>query len=311
MFLNRSNSSTPVKPCLISIAVFSLALFPPFRALAEDPQALYDREAPKGEQLLVEELFELEKESAETPAEGEFVVEVLQLAEKEPSAEEGLPAEQELFEDEELEELDEELAGIADPIEPVNRAMFHVNDKLYFWVLKPVARGYGFVVPEKGRIAVRRFLSNLTTPVRFVNAVLQFKFDAAGKELSRFAINTTVGVLGFGDPARNRWNLRKHEEDFGQTLGVYGSGPGFYITWPLLGPSSLRDTFGLVGDFLVNPMSYIFPNNPELSVGLYAYSRVNETSLTIGDYEEVKKELEPYIFLRNAYHQHRESAIKE
>jgi phospholipid-binding lipoprotein MlaA len=222
-----------------------------------------------------------------------------------------LPAEEEELLDEELEELEEEVPEIADPIEPLNRAFFHVNDKLYFWVLKPVAQGYSFVVPEKGRIGVRRFFSNLTTPIRFVNDVLQFKFKHAGVELSRFLVNTTVGVLGFMDPARDRWDLFKHEEDTGQTLGFYGAGPGFYINWPILGPSSLRDTFGFVGDNLLNPLSYVFAGEPALGFGLYTYRTVNETSLTIGDYEDVKKELEPYIFLRNAYHQHRESAIKD
>lgn len=279
-----------MKTYIFSIAVFSLLVFTPFEAFSKQPGAAF---------------YATETVSSED----ELLVEVLVLAENEPPTEEEAVAEEEeeLFD----EDLEEEVPEIADPIEPINRVMFHINDKLYFWVLKPVARGYAFVVPERARVGVRRFFSNVTTPIRLANDLLQFKFEHAGTELSRFAINTTVGVLGFMDPARDRWGLFKHEEDFGQTLGFYGSGPGFYINWPLLGPSSLRDTVGLVGDFLLNPMTYVFPRNPELSVGLYAYRTVNETSLTIGDYEAIKKELEPYIFLRNAYHQHRESAVKE
>ncbi len=208
--------------------------------------------------------------------------------------------------------FDEEVGPVYDPIEPFNRAMFMVNDKLYFYVLKPVAGGYSRVVPEKGRVAVRRFFTNLLTPVRFVNSVLQFKFEAAGTELVRFAINTTVGVLGFMDPARDRWRIFLVREDFGQTLGAYGAGPGFYIMWPVIGPSSLRDTVGWVADLFLDPTTYIFAADPWVGTGVKAYERVNDTSLEIGTYEAIKKEaLDPYVFIRDAYHQHRESLVRE
>ena len=209
-------------------------------------------------------------------------------------------------------EFDEEVRTIADPIEPFNRAMFHFNDKLYFWLLKPAARGYGFVVPEKGRVGVRRFFSNITTPIRFVNALLQFKIKYAGTELSRFLINTTVGVAGFMDPARDRWNIYKQREDFGQTLGHYGAGPGFFITWPFLGPSSIRGTIGYVGDLFLDPTTYLFPNERLAAVGIEAYERVNSTSLEIGVYEDLKRDaIDPYTFIRDAYYQHREKLVKE
>ena len=209
-------------------------------------------------------------------------------------------------------EFDEEVRTIADPIEPFNRAMFHFNDKLYFWLLKPAARGYGFIVPEKGRVGVRRFFSNITTPIRFVNALLQFKIKYAGTELSRFLINTTVGVAGFMDPARDRWNIYKQREDFGQTLGHYGAGPGFFITWPFLGPSSIRGTIGYVGDLFLDPTTYLFPNERLAAVGIEAYERVNSTSLEIGVYEDMKRDaIDPYTFIRDAYYQHREKLVKE
>ena len=205
----------------------------------------------------------------------------------------------------------EDTPSIADPLEPFNRLMFKLNDKLYFWCLKPIALGYSFIVPEGGRIAVRRFFSNLSMPVRFINDVLQFKFKYAGIALSRFVINSTIGVLGFTDPAE-KWKLFKHEEDFGQTLGVYGAGPGFYITWPILGPSSLRDTFGLVGDFFTEPTNYLFPHDRYAVVLINAYRRVNETSLNIGLYEGIKKDsFDPYVSIRDGYYQHRESMVKE
>jgi len=201
---------------------------------------------------------------------------------------------------------------IADPIEPFNRAMFVVNDKLYFWVLKPAARGYSAVVPEGGRVAVKRFFTNLTTPVRFVNSALQFKFKRAGTELERFVINTTVGLLGFFDPARDRWGIYLVREDFGQTLGRYGAGPGFFITWPVFGPSSVRDTVGLVFDFFLDPVNYLFPSDGWTAFGVRAYERVNATSLTIGMYEDLKRDaIDPYSFIRDAYHQHREKLVAE
>ncbi|MFQ5329541.1 MAG: VacJ family lipoprotein [Thermodesulfobacteriota bacterium] len=209
-------------------------------------------------------------------------------------------------------DFEDEVKTIADPIEPFNRAMFHFNDKLYFWLLKPAARGYGFIVPEKGRVGVRRFFSNITTPIRFVNALLQFKFKPAGAELSRFLINTTVGVAGFMDPARDRWKIYKQREDFGQTLGFYGAGPGFFITWPFIGPSSVRGTIGYVGDLFLDPTTYLFPNEELAAVGIEAYEKVNSTSLDIGVYEDMKRDaIDPYTFIRDAYYQHREKLVKE
>lgn len=213
-----------------------------------------------------------------------------------------------------LDQLDagEKLKPIPDPLEPFNRAMFVFNDRMYFWVLKPAAQGYNRVVPEKGRVAIKRFFTNLMTPVRLVNSVLQIKYDRAGTELARFCINTTVGVLGFMDPARDRWGIYLHDEDFGQTLGFYGSGPGFFITWPFLGPSSARDTVGMVGDFFLKPTSYLFAEHPHTGLSVTAYDKVNSTSLSLGIYEDLKKDaLDPYSFIRDAYHQHREHHVKE
>jgi len=218
------------------------------------------------------------------------------------------------FDDEfdDIEFDDETISTIADPIEPFNRAMFVFNDKLYYWVLKPTAGFYGRAVPEKGRVAVRRFFTNATTPIRLVNALLQLKFKYAGTEFARFAINTTVGVLGFRDPARDRWNIYLHKEDFGQSIGHYGAGPGFFITWPVLGPSSLRDTFGLIGDFFLDPAAYIFAKEKLLGVGVWSYDKVNSTSLNLNLYEDLTKSaLDPYTFIRDAYHQHREELIRE
>jgi phospholipid-binding lipoprotein MlaA len=202
---------------------------------------------------------------------------------------------------------EEETKGeIADPLESFNRAMYHFNDKLYFWVLKPVAKGYGKVVPEGARVSVNNFFSNLTFPIRFVNCLLQANFEGAASELGRFTINTLWGIGGFLDPASSKdINLTKQDEDFGQTLGAYGLGQGFFITWPIFGPSSPRDTVGMVGDFFLHPFTY--SNTAwDTSVGIRAYEKVNDASLSIGDYESLKEAaIDPYVAIRDAYIQYR------
>jgi phospholipid-binding lipoprotein MlaA len=200
---------------------------------------------------------------------------------------------------------------IYDPLEPVNRAFFHFNDKLYFWVMKPLAKGYSKVVPEPLRVCVSNFFSNLCMPVRAINCLLQGKFKGFGTEITRFVVNTTMGVAGFGDAAKIVFDLEGRDEDLGQTLGFYGMGPGIYINWPILGPSSLRDTFGLVGDGLLTSTAYVV-DATKYNVMLRGYEGVNDVSLELGDYESLKKSaLDPYISLRNVYHQSRRYKIAE
>ena len=211
-----------------------------------------------------------------------------------------------LFDD----EFEEDKVQVADPLAFWNRAMFHFNDKFYFWVLKPVARGYRAAVPSPVRIGVKNFFTNLTTPIRLVNCILQWKWQAANGEFARFFLNSTVGVLGFGNPAKKYPKLNPGEEDLGQTLGAYGMGNGFYIVWPFLGPSTLRDSVGLVGDLFLNPVCYVEPT--EAAVGITAYETVNDTSFQIGDYESLKKAaINPYEALRDAYIQHRKSKVEK
>jgi phospholipid-binding lipoprotein MlaA len=190
--------------------------------------------------------------------------------------------------------------------------MFWFNDKLYFYLLKPVARAYR-VVPEPARESVSRAFSNLGTPVRFVNATLQLKFREAGTELGRFVLNSTIGIFGLFDPAQTM-GLKKHEEDFGQTLGHYGAGPGFYLVIPILGPSNLRDGVGRVADILVDPITspYYLELKQLEEIGLRSYDQVNNLSLDKDTYEGIKRDaLDPYLFVRNAYMQHRAAKVEE
>lgn len=205
-----------------------------------------------------------------------------------------------------------EIKDISDPLEPMNRFFFEFNDRLYFWALKPAARVYRTFIPGDFRICIRNAFHNLLAPVRIVNNTLQGKFKNAGIELSRFVINTTVGVAGFGDPADEEFGLRTKSEDLGQTLGYYGIGNGIYFCWPIFGPSTARDTAGLVGDGFLNPLRYVYANDPEAGLLLYTGKSVNNTSLVIGDYESFKESsFDPYVSLRDAYIQHRESKIQD
>jgi phospholipid-binding lipoprotein MlaA len=200
---------------------------------------------------------------------------------------------------------------IPDPLETLNRVLFHFNDRLYFWVLKPIATGYEKLVPQPLRVGVRNFFSNLATPIRAVSCLLQGKIKKLGTELTRFVVNTTFGVLGFGDPAKEVFHMEKQEEDLGQTLGYHGAGPGFYIHWPVLGPSSLRDTVGMAGDAFLDPINYLV-GPTKYNAAVKGFRHVNETSLTIGEYEDLKASaLDPYISLKDAYHQYRQNKVKE
>ena len=230
----------------------------------------------------------------------------------------GNPAENsdESFTDEEFDLLEEELEEqvvqikVADPLEPVNRLMFGFNDVLYFWIFKPVVGTYKAVVPQPVRLGVRNFFQNVSTPVRYVNCLLQGKGPQAGTELHRLWVNTTEGILGFGDPAKDRYGLEPTYEDLGQTLGVHGMEDGLYIVWPFLGPSTLRDSLGRVGDAFLNPVRYVEPCG--VSVGLSATRGINEGSFHIGEYEEFKaSSLEPYIAMREGYIQYRQESIEK
>ena len=208
------------------------------------------------------------------------------------------------------EEEEEEMVEIADPIYYWNKGMYHFNDKLYCWVLKPVARGYGRVVPEGARAGIRNFFYNLAFPIRFVNCLLQAKGKAAAGELGRFLLNTTVGMFGLGNPAKEHAALNPPDEDLGQSFGRWRIGNGFYVVWPFLGPSTLRDSVGLVGDSFLDPVRYVKPM--EASIGITAGDTVNETSFKIGDYEALKEAaIDPYISIRDAYVQHRKKKVEE
>ena len=215
--------------------------------------------------------------------------------------------------DDEFDFLDEQLVeemAVSDPLEGWNRAMFRFNDVIYVEIATPVLEGYAKLVPESVRIALRNFFHNLGMPIRLVNCLLQGKWAAAEVELFRFAVNTTVGVLGFRDAAAEIHGVRPMEEDLGQTLAVWGMDNGWYLVWPLLGPSTLRDSVGMLGDQFLNPVRYLEPW--PVPLGLSVLSVINDGSFHLGTYEDLTSDaLDPYVAIRQAYIQYRNKQIQE
>ncbi len=199
---------------------------------------------------------------------------------------------------------------VKDPLEPLNRAFFVFNDKLYFWVFKPVSKGYAALLPVDIRQCLGNFFSNLGSPIRFVNNLLQGEFEDAGIVLTRFLVNSTGGVFGFGDSAYRDFGLAPREADFGQTLGKWGVKEGIYLCLPGLGPSTLRDTFGFVGDVYMHPYPYISQDLVK-DLAYIAVDRVNTISISPAVYDELKRvSLDPYVASRQAYYEYRRSIIK-
>lgn len=198
---------------------------------------------------------------------------------------------------------------ISDPLEGWNRAMFTLNDVVIEYAARPAYKGYTYVTPSFMRTGIKNFFHNAAFPVRFVNNLLQGRGKAAGVEMSRFVLNTTAGLGGFIDVAKHHQPIVPVEdEDMGQTLGVWGVGEGFYIVWPLLGPSTVRDTAGMGGDYFLSPVSYVQPW--ELGFGLRAVNVFNDLDDVLDLYDELKRAaIEPYSSVRDAYVQYRRAKI--
>ncbi len=198
---------------------------------------------------------------------------------------------------------------VSDPIEPVNRAVFGFNMFVDRWVLEPVARAYRFVTPEVARRSVANFLANLRSPVILANDALQGERERAGITLGRFMINTTMGVGGLFDPA-TPLGYPRHEEDLGQTLGVWGVPSGPYLMLPLLGPSNGRDTVGRVGDYFINPLNQCCITQDE-RIGLFAVGGVSEREANIELFDDLRaNSIDLYATIRTIYSQKRAADIR-
>jgi phospholipid-binding lipoprotein MlaA len=217
-----------------------------------------------------------------------------------------------------------------DPWESLNTKFFEFNRQLDRWVLKPVAKGYDYVIPNIVQVGVSNIFYNSRATPRFMNNMFQGKFKGAGIEVGRFLINTTVGIGGFFDVAQ-RLNLTTPEEDTGQTLGFYGVPPGPYLMVPILGPYTVRDLVGYAGDIALNPIYWlILPTMHNIdsiptvvsideraatyaiSIGARATEVVNERSLNLEKFQGVEEStLDLYAAVRNAYLQKRAKAVRE
>jgi phospholipid-binding lipoprotein MlaA len=199
-----------------------------------------------------------------------------------------------------------------DPLETLNRFIFAFDLTLDVFILKPVAATYRFMVPVVVRDSVRNVLRNLRTPVVLANDLFQGEMDRAEDTTMRFLINTTVGLLGILDVA-DGWGYPHHDEDFGQTLAVHGSGEGFYLVLPLFGPSSVRDGIGLLVDTFLDPLTYVgqaYDVNNEL-MARTAVDGIDKRSRNIETLEDLQKDsIDFYARIRSLYRQTRANDIR-
>lgn len=200
--------------------------------------------------------------------------------------------------------VDEAYRDPRDPFEGFNRAMYKFNDGLDKAIFKPLAKGYKAITPTPVDNGITNFFSNIDDVVSAVNNLLQFKLTRAASDVGRVLVNSTVGILGFFDVASNM-NMPKYGEDFGQTLGAWGMGPGPYIVWPVFGPRSGRDSLGLVVDWYTDPVAFLEPESHRWMVrGL----RFIDTRADLLGASKVLEQaaLDPYEFSRDAYLQKRQ-----
>jgi phospholipid-binding lipoprotein MlaA len=211
-----------------------------------------------------------------------------------------------------------EVKKVCDPLSGYNRVMTSFNDGAYEYFLRPVATGYSNILHVEIRRSVDNFFNNIYIPVSFVNNILQGKFQYALQEGSRFIINTTVGIVGLYDPAKNYFEIEVHKEDFGQTLGFYGVGSGPHIVLPLLGPSNLRDLAGMYPDSFFTFIDYdkrgywTLTDTPAEYFSVKFIEYVNLISLNKEKYEKMREDaVDLYPYLRDIYEQRRNKLIEE
>ena len=216
-----------------------------------------------------------------------------------------------------------------DPWEPFNTKVFEFNRQVDRWLLKPVAQAYNVVVPNPIQVGVSNIIYTARFPARFLNNLFQGKVKGAGIEISRFLVNSTLGLAGFWDVARDL-DLITPDEDTGQTLGFYGVKPGPYLVLPLLQPYTVRDLIGYVGDIFMNPLNWLvapiieingvpsaIPHTHDTTIllvqmGARGFEVLNDRSLNLEKYQGVEEAtLDLYTAVRNAYLQKRAKLVRE
>jgi phospholipid-binding lipoprotein MlaA len=189
--------------------------------------------------------------------------------------------------------------------------MFAFNRGLDKYLLKPAARAYRVVMPEPWQVLIANGFDNINFVPRLVNSLLQGKWGGAGREISRFLINSTAGIGGLFDPAKDYWGIQKSREDFGQTLGVWGAGSGPYLVLPLMEPLTVRDGIGKAIDGLMDPLSYILPFFWD-RIGMKAGDTLNDRALNYDLFQGFEESvIDMYSAVRHGYLQRRQQLIKE
>ena len=204
---------------------------------------------------------------------------------------------------------------VNDPLSGYNKMMTRFNVALYTYALRPIAKGYEFVIPEFARLGIKNFASYVNMPIRFLGNVLQLKFKEAGTELKRFGVNTIFGFFGLIDAA-SKAQIPLHHADFGLVLAHWGVGGGFHFVLPVLGPSNLRDTLSIPVNWYASPITYAATYDSSawinwLSVGITSFVMINEVSLNTPTLDEIfYKTPNLYPFLRDAYEKRRMEMAK-
>jgi phospholipid-binding lipoprotein MlaA len=197
-----------------------------------------------------------------------------------------------------------------DPWERFNEKVFEFNRQTDRFVLKPVAKVYSLIVPDPFQVMIANGFDNISFVPRMVNSLLQLKFGGATRELSRFLINSTLGIGGLFDAAKY-WGIEKSREDFGQTLGVWGVSPGPFLVVPFMEPMTVRDGIGRGVDSLMNPMSYFVPFVP-VGLSLKLGEIVNDRALNLELFQGLEESvIDLYSAVRHGYLRRREQLIKE
>ena len=198
-----------------------------------------------------------------------------------------------------------------DPWESFNEKMFAFNYNLDKYVLKPIAQGYNFVVPDMFQTMIDNAFTNLRMPARFVNKVLQWRLLDASKEMGRFLVNSTLGIGGLFDVAKQEMGLERQRADFGQTLGIWGVQPGPFLVLPFLPPMTVRDGIGYGVDGAMHPLYYYIPFWPD-ALAMKLGDTVNDRSLNLDLFQGIESStVDLYSAVRNAYLQRRARMIKE
>jgi len=194
-----------------------------------------------------------------------------------------------------------------DPLEGYNRAMHSFNTAVDQTIIGPVAKGYRYITPNPLRERIGNFSDNLREPLNMVNAFLQGDFEQGMVSFWRFAINSTIGIFGIHDVAATA-GLAERREDFGQTLGAWGTGSGPYIVLPILGPSNGRDVVGRVTDWFLDPFSYALQSNERIWLGVG--EALVERERLIDPIDDIyESSLDHYVTFRSVYGQHRDAQI--